>query len=106
MIHFPHPAMVRDSASHDQLRDMLIALVPPTAQLVEQGWRPWASASFAGARHWFEFSGGTSSAADWAALNLTEREWQLAKGFVADAQLIANEPAAGQWRVELLLVDD
>ena len=37
-------ARCRDGAVHDQLRDQLVALLPPAARIVAHGWQPWASA--------------------------------------------------------------
>ncbi len=96
----------RDESAHDALRDQLVALVPPSVRITAQGWRPWASASFAGARHWFDLAVGDTPAAALHAMAVAEREWPLPGAFVADAALHEAEPQAGQWRVELLVVDD
>lgn len=95
----------RVTAVHDQLRDQLVALLPPAARIVAHGWQPWASASFAGARHWFDVRPHVDDdASAWAKL-LTQHEWQMSDCFVADAALDASEPGA-DWRIELLTVDD
>ena len=98
-------ARCRDGAVHDGLRDQLVALLPPAARIIAQGWRPWASASFAGARHWFDVRPHVDDdASAWAKL-LTQHEWQMSDCFVADAALDASGPGA-DWRIELLTVDD
>lgn len=96
----------RDGAVQDVLRDQLVALLPPAARIVAHGWRPWASASFAGARHWFDVRpAGDEDAADTARV-LMRREWALAGRFVADVALHLDEAGAGDWRIELLTVED
>jgi hypothetical protein len=91
----------KDEAAHAALRDQLAALVPADARVTAHGWRPWASASFAGARHWFDVAAAALDAA-----LLGERDWPLAAAFVADVAVHADEPAPGAWRIELLVVDD
>lgn len=95
----------RDGALHDALRDQLAGLLPPMARVVAHGWRPWASASFAGARHWFDVRGGGDADAAPLAQLLATHEWALSGCFVADAGLDI-EDAGSDWRVELLTVDD
>jgi hypothetical protein len=96
-------ANAHDAALHAELRDQLVAALPPTARIRAHGWRPWASASFAGARHWFDLAPGC---ADLSALHWNEREWALSGSFVADVALVPDEPDAGDWRIEILTVDD
>jgi hypothetical protein len=105
----PTAAMARDAAIHAALRDQIVAIMPPDARIVGAGWRPWASASFAGARHWFDLGAEHPLSADEArtfATELSAREWPLPRAFVADAALHSDEPAAGLLRAELLVVDD
>jgi hypothetical protein len=100
-------ALHGDAAVHGALRDQLVALLPPAARIVAHGWRPWASASFAGARHWFDVCpNGDGEDAAAVARELTWREWALAGRFVADVALHLDEAGAGDWRIELLTVDD
>lgn len=96
-------AGAQDAAVHAALHDQLTALLPPTARIAGHGWRPWASASFAGARHWFDCVPGPGGleTASW-----TEREWMMAGCFVADVAVVAGEPSPGEWRIEMLTVDD
>lgn len=98
-------ARCRDGAVQDQLRDQLVALLPPAVRIVAHGWRPWASASFAGARHWFDVRTHRVDDAGTCATLLATYEWQMSGCFVADTALDAS--AAGtDWRIELLTVDD
>ncbi len=98
-------ARCRDGKVQDALRDQLVALLPPPARIVAHGWRPWASASFAGARHWFDVRPGGDDDAAAVAKTMAEREWVLKGRFVADVALDAAVPG-GDWRIELLTVDD
>jgi hypothetical protein len=94
-----------DGAAQDALRDQLVAFLPSAARITAHGWRPWASASFVGARHWFDVQPGeTDDAADMARA-LGQREWQLKRRFVADTTLQFQDGAPGGWRIELLTVD-
>ena len=99
-------AMAHDGAVQDRLYGQLVALLPPAARIVAHGWRPWASATFVGARHWFDVRpDGDDDAAATARL-LARHEWELADRFVADAALHLDEAGGGDWRIELLTVDD
>lgn len=99
-------ALQHDGAVQDVLRDQLAALLPPAARIAAHGWRPWASASFAGARHWFDVRvDGDDDAAAMAKL-LVRHDWALAGRFVADVALHLDEADSGDWRIELLTVDD
>jgi hypothetical protein len=95
-----------DGAVQDDLRDQLVELLPAAARIVAHGWRPWASASFAGARHWFDVRPAGDEDAAAVAKLLAQREWPLAKRFVADVALHLEEAGGGDWRIELLTVDD
>lgn len=98
-------ARCRDGAVHDGLRDQLVALLPPAVHIVAHGWRPWASASFAGARHWFDVRPHTYDNAGTCATLLATYDWQMSGCFVADTALDASETGT-DWRIELLTVDD
>jgi hypothetical protein len=95
-----------DSAVHAALRDQLAATLPPAARISAHGWRPWASASFAGARHWFDLAPGNSDLSPLRDSGWSEREWTLAGSFVADVALMPDEPDVRDWRIEFLTVDD
>ena len=95
-----------DSTAHDMLRDRLVAILPPAARIVAHGWRPWASASFVGARHWFDVQPGADDDAAAAARTIARHDWPLHRRFVADAVLRVDDGAPGEWRVELLTVED
>ena len=95
-------ATARDGAVHDALRDQLVALLPATARIRTHGWRPWASASFVGARHWFDIGASTPPYGEaWDA-----NEWAVPGSFVADVAISPAEGGSSQWRIELLTVDD
>lgn len=98
--------MARDGAVHDALCDQLVSLLPPATRIVAHGWRPWASASFAGARHWFDVRPGGDDDAAITARLLMERQWSLADRFVADVALTLDQASSNHWRIELLTVDD
>lgn len=112
-----------DSAAHDALSDQLVAMLPPDARIIAHGWQPWASASFTGARHWFDIrpgvvtvapgsgpegraANGAGDPAGSAARIIMTHDWTLHRCFVADAALAVDEGAPGEWRVEVLTVDD
>lgn len=95
-----------DGRVHDVLRDQLVALVPPAARIVAQGWRPWASASFAGARHWFDIRPDSDADAAGLAKLLATREWPMTGCFVADVALNIEDMSGSDWRVEILAVDN
>jgi hypothetical protein len=95
-----------DCTAHDALRDQLVAILPPQARIVAHGWRPWASASFVGARHWFDVRPGADGDAAAVAAVIVRRDWPVRQRFVADAALRVEDGAAGDWRVELLTVED
>ena len=99
-------ALHRDGAVQDVLRHQLVVLLPPTARLVAHGWRPWASASFAGARHWFDVRPGGDEDAAAVAKLIARHDWVLSGRFVADVALHLDEADCGDWRIELLTVDD
>lgn len=101
-----HPATAHDGAIHDHLRDQLVACLPPRVRIRGQGWRPWASASFAGARHWFDLAPNGTDAADLGEAQLGERSWMLTGSIVADVAVHLGEPDPASWRVEILVVDD
>ena len=91
---------------HDNLQGQLAVLLPPAARIIAHGWRPWASASFAGARHWFDVRPrGNDDAAATARL-LAGHEWEVVGRFVADVALQLDDIGGGHWRIELLTVDD
>lgn len=108
----------RDHAVHDALRDQLVARLPPMLRIRAHGWRPWASACFAGARHWFDVAPTTSQAAMLDRIGWDDAEWQLTGSFVADVAIeagetggaggagSAGEAGAADWRIALLTVDD
>ncbi|NJS14542.1 MAG: hypothetical protein HC788_07960 [Sphingopyxis sp.] len=99
-------ARTADSVAHDMLRNHLTELLPPSARIVAHGWRPWASASFVGARHWFDVRPGSDADAVATAVLLEQREWTLQGSFVADAAVRPDDGQPGDWRIELLTVED
>lgn len=94
----PPPEPVR-RCPHGRLSRLLAAMLPPMLIITKSHMRPWASASFVGARHIFhcriaEDAGSAALTADLAA-SLQEQasacEWPLPRDFVAD---VAVEAAA------------
>lgn len=106
MMRAAHPTAAHDAAAHDQLRAQLVTWLPPAVRITGHGWRPWASASFAGARHWFDMASEGTPWEALSALDLNERDWPLNGSFVADVRVTPGEPDAMSWRIELLTVDD
>lgn len=96
----------QDGAVHNALRDQLVAALPPATRVRANGWRPWASASFAGARHWFDLTSGVGECAEIHARNWSRLDWELAGSFVADCTVTQDEAAPACWQIELLTVDD
>jgi len=104
-------AWCADGAAQDALQNQLAAALPANARIIAHGWRPWASASFVGARYWFDVrpdSDGDAAGGDAAevARVLARRAWQLPGRFVADVAVHLEDAAPGNWRIELLSVDD
>lgn len=105
-MHRFHASAAHDGVVHDQLRDQLVRCLPPAARITGQGWRPWASASFAGARHWFDLAPHGTDVGALADVQLDERPWNLSGAIVADVAVHLGEPDPASWRIELLVVDD
>jgi hypothetical protein len=106
MLHSPSNTQASDTRVHDVLRDQLVMLLPPAARIIAHGWRPWASASFAGARHWFDIDGDPATFALCMAIAIDSHEWAVTGAFVADARIAALTAATHQCRAEMLAVDD
>ncbi len=110
-----HPPITAacDSHCHRRLTRLMRARLTP-ARLVASGARPWHSASFSGARHWFEWDGQVphDAAARDALLSamapvLDAAEWDMPGLLVADIAALPSERAddpAALMRIEVLTV--
>lgn len=98
----------RPGCPHRRLRNLLARELPFGLALGASTFRPWASASFVGARHMFPCAVATGVAEQLrAALHdrLNATEWRIAGHIVAD---IAVECDVGPdlLRIEILTVED
>ncbi len=107
MIHPPLPDC-GDTACHRRLGRLLAARLAPMPMMAS-GARSWASASFNGARHWFELQ--AAATADPAALaaelhrQFGAAEWAIAGQLVADIAVTAPDTQGeAVIRVECLTV--
>lgn len=98
----------------DRLREALIALAGGHGTVVSHEERPWASVTFAGARHRvvLEFAGDDAvTGGETLIADLFEHEFSLPRQLVADATVVATdhrllpEPCL-RVECELLLVED
>ncbi|MFC0204876.1 hypothetical protein [Novosphingobium soli] len=96
-----------------RLLSQVLALAGPLADFLRHAERPWASATFAGARHALalHFSGEAAMAAGEEFIAaLPDHEFALAGHVVADATVAAIEhrlsPPSLTVEVELLLLED
>lgn len=98
----------RSGCPHRRIRTLLARELPPGLCLGPSTFRPWASASFVGARHLFPcgLAAGDAEATGTALqARLGAIEWVLPGHIVAD---IAVEAGAGpaELRIEILTVED
>ncbi|HWW58182.1 MAG TPA: hypothetical protein VN047_14920 [Sphingopyxis sp.] len=98
----------RPGCPHRRIRFLLARALPAGLSLGASTFRPWASASFVGARHLFPCDLATGEVAPTGAAlqaELNAAEWALPGHIVAD---IAVEPGAGPGtlRIEILTVED
>lgn len=97
----------RPGCPHRRLRRLLARELPHGLALGTSTLRPWASANFVGARHMFRCTLPGGGGPPCAALQdrLGAVLWALPGHIVAD---VAVEPvdAAGEWRIEILTVED
>lgn len=98
----------RPGCPHRRLRCLLLRELPPGLTPGASIFRPWASASFVGARHIFPCASGTGdSATVRGALQsrLNAIEWRLPGHIVADVVVECGaDPTALQ--IEILTVED
>lgn len=75
--------------------------------VTDQGWRRWASATFAGARHRLGVSGAPSPALDAWLSRLGDAELSIGGQLVADLGVMAVAREAGETRaaIEVLTLD-
>lgn len=98
----------RPGCPHRRLRVLLMRELPPGLSAGASTFRPWASASFVGARHIFPC---TLAAGDGAAMcralqdRLSAAEWALPGHIVADVAVESGgDPQS--LRIEILTVED
>lgn len=98
----------RPGCPHRRLRNLLARELPIGLALGASTFRPWASASFVGARHLFPCALATGDAAlICAALQdrLSATEWTLPRHIVADVA-VEQEEDPNILRIEILTVED
>jgi len=104
MIRWSPVAPVRTACPHNRLSRLLGAQLPDGITVGASTLRAWASASFVGARHIFPCTGNVSLPA------LQERlaavEWKLPGQIVADLVVEREERDGGDFRIEILTVED
>lgn len=81
------------SAAHRRLCPALLRHVP-SARLIEARERPWASITFAGARHWLTVLVPSDLAAE-IVRDLPEADLRLVGHIVADLAIMRQTPQAG-----------
>ena len=98
----------RPGCPHRRLRNLLARELPPGLALGASTFRPWASASFVGARHLFPCALATGATEDLRhglqdRLNATE--WHITGHIVADVA-VECDAGPGMLRIEILTVED
>lgn len=112
MIRWSPSRPLRTRCPHGRLSRLLAKALPEDLSIAVSGLRPWASANFVGARHYFTL--GLRGVVDGAALTamalqlqdrLAQLEWPLFQHIVAD---LCAQPAADQHGIllEILTVED
>lgn len=109
----PSPARpVKARCPHGRLEKLVMQKLPPCLRLRSSGLKPWASASFVGARHYFLLDQVNNGEAPEALERLIdqllpiwkEMEWQIAVHIVADLNMTPDD--AGGLRLEILSVEE
>lgn len=98
----------RPGCPHRRLRHLLARELPYGLALGASTLRPWASASFVGARHLFPCALATGDAATTCAAlqdRLSATEWNLPGHIVADVA-VEHGVEPGKLRIEILTVED
>ena len=104
----PSASRARPACPHRRLRRLLARELPSGVSLDASTLRPWASASFVGARHNFPCSVAAGDPADLRrslAAHLERVEWRLAGHIVADVAVEIAESGRSLC-VEMLSVED
>ncbi|WP_234002551.1 MULTISPECIES: hypothetical protein [Sphingopyxis] len=108
MIHTSLATPRPHACPHGRLGRLIARELPPGLALGPSTWRPWASASFVGARHAFPCQ---AAVGDLEAIRRSLRarlsavEWRLPGHIVADIAVEFDEAARGL-RIEVLTVED
>lgn len=108
---FPARAL-RPRCPHSRLLRLVAQQLPPEFSLRSSGLRPWASASFVGARHHFLLDimpqPEPAPPPDYFAAKLgdawKDREWPLTDHIVADLTVVADDQ--GGLKLEILTVEE
>lgn len=106
------PCSRAGSRAADALVAQLLALLGPGWRATGAHRRDWASATFIGARHRFEFQASASTgAADAARLRnaIGDHDFTLDRAFVNDAAIVATRTASDSAcavTVEVLVIED
>jgi hypothetical protein len=111
MSRFPSRPL-RPRCPHNRLARMVAQHLPSEFQITSSGLRPWASASFVGARHHFLLDIAPqpepAPPPDFFAAKLTaewkDKEWPLVDHIVADLHVEPSEN--GGLRLEILTVEE
>lgn len=103
MIRWSPAIPTRPSCPHRRLERLLALQLDRDAVMGTSTLRPWASASFVGARHIFPCSGG-NLAIEALQARLAAAEWRLPGHIVADVAVESGDD--GGYSVEILTVED
>jgi len=108
MIAWSPAAPTRPACPHRRLRRLLARELPHGLALGASTLRPWASASFVGARHIFPCAfavGDAEPLRQSLAAHLEAIEWRVAGHIVADIAVECDAESA-MLRIEMLTVED
>ena len=103
MIRWSPTAPARRACPHRRLTRLLAAELGAGAALGGSTLRPWASASFVGARHRFDCT-AEAMVLDALRVRLATTEWRLPGHIVADVAVEPGESHA--FSIEILTVED
>ncbi|MDO9361747.1 MAG: hypothetical protein Q7T60_02395 [Sphingopyxis sp.] len=108
MIRWSPTLPTRPGCPHRRLRCLLLRELPEGLEPGASIFRPWASASFVGARHIFPFTVTANENAELLCTlqdQLNAIEWTLPGHIVADV-VVEGGADAGALRIEILTVED
>lgn len=110
MIRWSPARPLRPSCPHGRLLRLLAKILPSDVQIEKSILKPWASASFIGARHifWLDVQvpdGGHDGLAKALHQRLDDIIWPLSGHIVADCAVTPNDDGSGL-QLEMLTVED